>query len=276
MDIVLQGSDVETFDLKRIAKSAGARAIEQAAPGVFRLKDAQYTPEVEALSAAARLDCAWVPPGRRLADFRLLVMDMDSTLITIETIDELADMVGLKARVATITERAMRGEIQFIESLRERVAVLEGLEASALERVYSERVALNPGAEKLLARARSAGVKTLLVSGGFTFVADRLKARLELDYARANTLQIVDGRLTGKLIGEIVDAAGKRDALLEVREILGASREEVIAIGDGANDLLFMAEAGVSVAFHAKPVVRSQATHALDYAGLDGVLHLFE
>jgi phosphoserine phosphatase len=275
MDLVLQGSEVETLDLKRIAKLTRTRSIEQTSPGVFRLKAAEPAPDLEALCKEARLDCAWVPHERRLSDFRLLAMDMDSTLITIETIDELADMVGLKVQVAAVTERAMRGEIEFRESLTERVAVLKGLDSSALERVYAERVKLMPGAERLLARVQELGLKTLLVSGGFTCVTERLKARLRLDYTRANTLEIVDGKLTGRVLGEIVDADGKRDALVEVRQALGLVREQVIGIGDGANDLKFMAETGVSIAFHAKPVVRAQATHALNYAGLDGVLHLF-
>jgi phosphoserine phosphatase len=275
MDLVIQGSDVDTIDLKRIAKAARAGAIEQTSAGVFRLKACVPAAEVAALCEAAHVDCGYVPAHRKLADYRLLVMDMDSTLITVETIDELADMVGLKEPVAAITAQAMRGEIEYKESLRRRVAVLKGLDERALERVYAERVKLTPGAERLIGAVQSVGMKTLLVSGGFTRVSERLKSRLKLDYARANTLEIEHGKLTGNFVGEIVDAAGKRDALIEVRDTLGLAREQIIGIGDGANDLAFMAECGVSVAFRAKPVVRAQASHALDYSGLDGVLNLF-
>ncbi len=217
-----------------------------------------------------------MPQGKHLGDFGLLVMDMDSTLISIECIDEIADMQGLKPQVSEITESAMRGEIDFAESLRRRVALLEGLDESALQRVYDERLQLNPGAEKMLAALKQHGIKTLLVSGGFVYFTDRLKARLGLDYAHANSLEIVDGKLTGKVLGKIVDAQGKADWLNHVREELGLQREQVIAMGDGANDLKMMAQAGVSIAYHAKPVVRTQASHALNFVGLDGLVTLFE
>jgi phosphoserine phosphatase len=275
MDLVIQGFDIETPDLKEIAKLARATGIERLADTAFTLKDARHHDDVAGVCERAQLDFAYVPEDRKLADFRLLVMDMDSTLITIETIDELADLVGLKAQVAAITELAMRGEIEYNESLRRRVAVLKDLGADALQRVYDERVRLTPGAEKLLARVRSCGVKTLLVSGGFTYVTDRLQQRLGLDYTRSNCLEIVDGKLTGRLIGDIVNADGKRDALMEVRERLGIAKAETIGIGDGANDLKFMGECGVSIAYHAKPVVRGQTTHAINHVDLGGVLHLF-
>jgi phosphoserine phosphatase len=275
MDLILQGNDIETGDLKTLAKLTGARGIEQVTPGTFRLMQAQQDPAVPTFCEGARLDYGYVPPERRLTDYRLLVMDMDSTLITIETIDELADLVGLKTEVAAITEAAMRGEIEYNESLRQRVAVLKGLGEDALQRVFEERVKLTPGAEKLLAAAQRAGVKTLLVSGGFTYVTDRLQTRLKLDYARSNCLELVDGKLTGGIVGEIVNADGKREALLEVRDRLGIAREQIIGIGDGANDLKFMAECGVSIAYHAKPIVRGQTTYALNYVDLSGVLPLF-
>ena len=202
-------------------------------------------------------------------------MDMDSTLITIETVDELADMVGLKPQVAAITEEAMRGEIEYDESLRRRVALLKDLEEAALQRVYDERLKLTPGAEALLKKTQALGIKTLLVSGGFTFVTDQLKTRLNLDQCHSNLLEIVDGKLTGKVIGAIVNADGKREALLKMRDELGIRKEQIIGIGDGANDLKFLAESGVSVAYHAKPVVRDKTTHAINYVDLAGVLHLF-
>ena len=275
VDLVIQGFDIETADLKELAKLSRASEIRRLAPEAFRLVDGTPTPEIAPLCSERRLDYAFVPRDRRLADFRLLVMDMDSTLITIETIDELADLVGLKAQVADITAQAMRGEIEYDESLRRRVAVLKDLEESALQRVYEERVQLTPGAERLLATARGLGLKSLLVSGGFTYVTDRLKQRLRLDYSRANTLEVVDGRLTGTIIGDIVNADGKRAELLRVRDELGIRRDQIIGVGDGANDLKFMAESGVSVAYHAKPVVREHATHAINYVTLEGVLHLF-
>jgi phosphoserine phosphatase len=275
MDLIVQGSEVETGDLKTLAKLTRASGIEQVTPRAFRLMDAQQDPTVPGVCEGAKLDYGYIPPGRSLADYRLLVMDMDSTLITIETIDELADLVGLKKEVAAITEAAMRGEIEYNDSLRRRVAVLKNLGEDALQRVYDERVKLTPGAEKLLAAAQSAGVKTLLVSGGFTYVADRLKARLKLDYARSNCLELVDGRLTGGIVGEIVNADGKREALIEIRDQLSIAREQIIGIGDGANDLKFMGECGVSIAYHAKPIVRGQTTYALNYVDLSGVLPLF-
>ena len=275
MHLVIQGNEVQTADLKRTAKLASARAIEKLDLNAFRLLDAHPHDDIAAICEQARLDYAYVPEDRRLSDFRLLVMDMDSTLITIETVDELAELVGLKREVAAITEAAMRGEIEYNESLRRRVAVLKGLGEDALKRVYDERVRLTPGAEKLLTRAQSAGIKTLLVSGGFTYVTDRLRERLKLDYARSNCLELSDGKLTGNLVGDIVNADGKREALLEVRDRLGIARDAIVGIGDGANDLKFMAECGVSVAYHAKPIVRGQTTHALNHVDLAGVLHLF-
>jgi phosphoserine phosphatase len=274
-DLIIQGFDIETSDLKELAKLAGASGIEKLDATAFRLRGGRPAANIAERCDERRLDYAFVPDDRRLADFRLLVMDMDSTLITIETVDELADMVGLKPEVAAITAEAMRGEIEYDESLERRVALLEGLEEAALQRVYDERLKLTPGADVLLAKTQSLGLKTLLVSGGFTYVTDRLKTRLGLDHCHSNVLEISGGKLTGKVLGAIVNADGKRDAALKVRDELGISREQMIGIGDGANDLKFMAECGVSVAYHAKPVVREKATHAINYVNLDGVLHLF-
>jgi phosphoserine phosphatase len=275
MHLILQGSDVETTDLKHLAKLAGASRIERITDEAFRLYEAKPADGIAALCEQARLDCAFVPEDRRLADVRLLVMDMDSTLITIETIDELADMMGVKPQVAAITAQAMRGEIEYDESLQRRVALLKGLDVSALARVYDERLTLSPGAERLLAAAKSLGIKTLLVSGGFTCITDRLKPRLGLDYTYSNTLGMAHGKLSGEVLGRIVNAEAKRDELLRVRNALDIGREQIIGIGDGANDLKFLAECGVSIAYRAKPVVRDNTTHALNHAGLDGVLHLF-
>ncbi|WP_443115044.1 phosphoserine phosphatase SerB [Herbaspirillum seropedicae] len=229
---------------------------------------------VDAACLQARLDYAFIDAGRKLADFRLVAMDMDSTLITIECIDEIADMQGLKPQVAEITEAAMRGEIEFNESLTRRVALLKGLDAGALQRVYDERLQLSPGAENMLKAVQAAGLKTLLVSGGFTFFTDRMKARLNLDYTHANTLEVVDGKLTGKVVGGIVNADEKRATVERVCREIGAEPAKAIVMGDGANDLRMMGISGLSVAFRAKPVVRAQASVGLNFVGLDGILNL--
>ncbi len=217
------------------------------------------------------------PAPPPLASFGLVAFDMDSTLISIECIDEVADAAGRKAEVAAITEAAMRGEItDFADSLARRLALLEGVPVAALEQVYAERLQLNPGVEAFVAACRAAGLKTLLVSGGFTFFSDRVKQRLGLDFARANVLEVDAGRLTGRLVprpwGTVVDGAEKRRVLLEVAELLGLPAERTIAVGDGANDLPMMGAAGFSIAFHAKPRVREQARLSIEAGGLDRAL----
>ena len=273
--LVIQGEEVETPDLKAIATLSGSTRIEGIGHNAFRLHDYKTQDGVAEYCAKAKLDFAFVPTPRKLSDFRLLVMDMDSTLITIETIDELADLVGRKAEVAAVTAQAMRGEIEYDESLRRRVAVLKGLPESALDQLYTERVKLSPGAERMIEGVKKAGLKILLVSGGFTHVTERLKTRLGLDYVRSNTLVVKDGKFTGELEGRIVNADGKREALLSARDEIGATKEQIIAIGDGANDLKFMGEAGVSIAYRAKPLVREKATYYFDYVGLDRLLNLY-
>jgi len=275
MNLIVQGLKVYTRDLKEIAKLARASGIERVGDEAFRLRDAQPASGIAAYCEAARLDHAFVPESVRLADFGLVAMDMDSTLITIECIDELADLAGRKSEVGPITAAAMRGELDFAESLKQRVALLAGLGEDALERVYTERLALTPGAESMLAAMHDRGIRTLLVSGGFTYFTDRLRERLGLDCARGTALEIEDGKITGRLVGEIVDAARKARAMREVRDALGLATGRVLAIGDGANDLALMAEAGFSIAFHAKPAVKARATYALDFVGLDGVVNLF-
>ena len=280
-DVVVQAPAIASDTIARLAAIADPDAIEAIAPRkgatvvAWRLRGATPSAALSEACAEAGLDLAIVPPDRRWADVRVVAMDMDSTLITIECIDEIAAHAGIKDAVAAVTASAMRGEIDFKASLRKRVALLEGLPADALEAVYRERLALTPGAETLLAAARDAGAKTLLVSGGFTFFTERLRERLGLDATASNVLEIVDGKLTGRVLGEIVDADRKAAALRAMRERHGGGRGLVVGIGVGANDLPMLREADVSVAYKAKPVVRAQATHAIDHGGLDAVLNLF-
>ena len=238
---------------------------------------AGHAPTADALRALREtlpFDINVLPENFDPAQARLLVTDMDSTLINIECIDEIADFIDKKPQVAAITEAAMRGELNFEQSLTQRVALLAGLDASALDHVYRERLRPNPGAERMIAELRARGIKIALVSGGFTYFTDRLKARLGLDYARANTLDIIDGRLTGKILGPIVGAAGKREFLTELCQGLGITAQQTVAMGDGANDLLMMNAAGLSIAYHAKPKVQTQAHAALNHCTLEGVLAL--
>jgi phosphoserine phosphatase len=220
-----------------------------------------------------------VTTALRLADFRLIAFDMDSTLINIECVDEIADAAGRKAEVAAITEAAMRGEIaDYKDSLRQRVALLEGVPLAALESVWRERLRLNPGAAALVRTCQAAGLKTLLVSGGFTFFTDRIRDQLKLDFTRSNVLEVADGALTGRLVdqpwGDICDGAEKRRMLLDTCERIGCTPQQAIAMGDGANDLPMMGEAGLSVAYHAKPRVREQAMVSIDDGGLDRLLEV--
>lgn len=276
MNLVLQGPRADARTLERIAMLARPRHLVPLGQHALRAEgvDASAASRSVVMQAAdeARLDATFIDAGRSLADFRLVAMDMDSTLITIECIDEIADMQGLKPQVAEITEAAMRGELDFAASLTRRVALLEGLAASALQRVYDERLTLSEGAAGMLAAVQAAGLKTLLVSGGFTFFTDRLKERLGLDYTHANVLEVEGGRLTGRVTGGIVDAEGKRDTVLRVCAEMGIDPKQAIVMGDGANDLKMMGVAGLSVAFRAKPVVREQADVALNYCGLDALL----
>lgn len=214
-----------------------------------------------------------------LADFRLVAFDMDSTLINIECVDEIARAAGRYDEVAAITEAAMRGEIaDYKDSLRRRVALLAGVPLAALEQVWAERLRLNPGVEAFVQACQAAGLKTLLVSGGFTFFSERVRQRLRLDFARANTLGVANGKLTGTLFdrpwGDIVDGAEKRRVLLEVAELMGIDAAQTIAVGDGANDLPMMNAAGLSIAFHPKPAVREQATISITTGGMDRVFEL--
>ncbi|MBE0589662.1 MAG: phosphoserine phosphatase SerB [Hydrogenophaga sp.] len=222
-------------------------------------------------------------PPLNLKDFKLIAFDMDSTLINIECVDEIADAAGRKAEVAAITEAAMRGEIaDYKESLRQRVALLRGVTVAHMEQVLAERLQLNPGAEALVKACKAAGLKVLLVSGGFTYFTDRVRDRLGIDFTRSNVLEIESGpncgQLTGRMVdqawGDICDGAEKRRTLLEVASLLGIEPGQCIAMGDGANDLPMMSVAGLSVAYHAKPKVREQAMVAINEGGLDRLLEV--
>jgi phosphoserine phosphatase len=274
--LILQGPSADQAVLAQIAALAGPRSTNAIHAHALRCDGVDFTPElkaeVEAAAHAAGIDATFIDADRSLADFRLVAMDMDSTLITIECIDEIADMQGLKPQVSAITEAAMRGELDFAESLKRRVALLEGLPVEALGRVYEERLRISPGGEAMLAAVQAAGLKTLLVSGGFTFFTERLKTRLGLDYVHANVLEAEGGVLTGRVAGGIVDAEEKMRTVQRVCADLGIDPRQAIVMGDGANDLKMMGIAGLSVAFRAKPVVRAQADVALNFTGLDGLL----
>ena len=220
-------------------------------------------------------------PPLKLSDFKLIAFDMDSTLINIECIDEIADAAGRKAEVAAITEAAMRGEIaDYKDSLRRRVALLKGVTVAHMEEVLNHRLQLNPGAENLVKACQTAGMKVLLVSGGFTFFTDHVKDRLNINWTRSNVLEVMNGELTGRMVdqdwGDICDGEEKRKMLLQTCTQMGIAPSQAIAMGDGANDLPMMGVAGLSVAYHAKPKVREQAMVAIEDGGLDRLLEVFQ
>jgi len=278
LDLVLQAPAIGTADVAAIAAQSGAQGIHALAGGAqqaFRLLRVRTRAGVPELCTAAGIDWAFVPSDLTRDRVRVVAIDMDSTLITIECIDEIADMMGIKPEVAAITAATMRGEIDFGASLARRVALLAGLPVAALERVYDERLALSAGAERMLAGFGAVGAKTLLVSGGFTFFTDRLKARLGFDETAANTLETADGRLTGRLLPPVVDAREKAARLSALRRRHTAGGGIAVAIGDGANDVPMLEAADVSIAYRGKPLVRAHATYAIDRCGLDAVLNLF-
>jgi phosphoserine phosphatase len=274
-DLVIQGQTIDDARIEMLARLCKAAQWRRLGPGAARLAGADRSMNVAAACADLKLDYAFVPAQVRLADFGLVAMDMDSTLINIECIDELADIAGIRSEVAEITRSAMRGEMDFTASLTRRVVLLAGLDASALEQVYERRLRLAPGTEWMIAGLKALGIRTSLISGGFSFFTDRLRARLGLDYAFSNEPEIENGRLTGRIVGPVLDAGGKAEKLRVVRDKLALGLEQVIAIGDGANDLAMMAEAGVSIAYRAKPVVQDKATYSFNHVGLDGLLNLF-
>ena len=277
-DLVVQGPHVLREDLEVLQLMTGAAGIEplsRAQCDAYRLHEPADHAGVAEACAAAGYDWGLVPRARTLERVRLVAMDMDSTLITIECVDEIAALRGIGEQVATITGAAMRGEIDFRESLARRVALLSGMPATDLARVYDERLRLSPGATRMLDAFRAAGARTLLVSGGFTFFTDRLQARLALDYTLSNVLELTDGRLTGRITGDVVDGEAKAARFAELASRYRGADGIAVAIGDGANDLPMLAAADVSIAWRAKPRVRAAAMHAIDHCGLDGVLNLF-
>ena len=231
-------------------------------------------PEAAAELDKLKIDHA-ILPAIPFSDLGLIVSDMDSTLITIECVDEIAAGVGLKEQVAEITEQSMRGELDFEQSLRKRVGLLAGLPESVLQEVYNQVLKLSPGAEYLLSECKKHGVKFMLVSGGFTFFTDRLQTRLGLDYTHANLLDTYNGRLTGRLNGRIIDAQAKADLLREYRAKLGLHHRQVLAVGDGANDIPMLTEAGFGIAYHAKPKARQAADICINHNGLEAIRGCF-
>lgn len=277
MRLVVQGRGITIAHLTHIHGLIGGNAqfMQIAEHAYYLPTNHADIGDVRVFCAEQEIDCALVPDNQRLSQFGLAVMDMDSTLINIECIDEIADMMNLKPQVSAITEAAMRGELDFAASLRKRVALLKGLPESALQRVIDERLKPNPGAHEWVAVCKANNIKTMVVSGGFAPFANHVKVLLGLDYAVSNTLEIIDGKLTGHILGDIVDADRKAQELVKLRDQLRLDTSQTIGIGDGANDLKMMVAAGVGVAYHAKPVVQQQATYALNHMGLDGVINLF-
>jgi len=281
-DLVIQGPTLSSEALdtfKVVCMPERITLYSRAARCVAVRDDAETRKAVQGLSDFWKLDNAFVDPKLRLPGFCLLALDMDSTLVNIETLDEVAAYAGKGEQVAAITESAMRGEVDYKESLRRRVAMLAGVEAALLARVHDEKLAFNDGAQRLISECQRAGLKTLLATGGFTFFTERVKVKLNIDYTRSNELEIIDGRLTGTVTGskggEIIDAEGKAQAVRDVCAEIGCATAKAIVIGDGANDLKMMQLAGISVAYRAKPIVRAQTTYALDHSALDGVLNWF-
>jgi phosphoserine phosphatase len=276
MNLVLQGAELTDKHAQLIANQVGGQLKSKANYSIIEGQQPLSDVQLQQLRNNYAFDINILPEAFDASAIKLLVTDMDSTLINIECVDEIADFINVKPQVAEITEAAMRGELDFESSLRQRVALLKGLDVSALEQVYQKRLQLNPGAELMLAYLQKQGIKTALVSGGFTFFTERLKARLGLNYTMANVLGEHNGCLTGEVVGEICGAQAKADFLLAHCEKLAISPSQVVAMGDGANDLLMMNEAGLSVAYHAKPKVQAKSMVALNYCGLDGMLGLLQ
>jgi phosphoserine phosphatase len=284
--LTLQGADISSSLLKFAfeclsTKGAAIIRLPSTTQGdAFRInaakQDTTALAEVVRACDEAQVDCVLTPQTWTLAQFKLAAFDMDSTLISIECIDEIADFAGVKKEVSAITESAMRGEIEYPESLKRRVALLDGLPESALEAVYHERLRLNPGCEALMHGLKQAGIELMVVSGGFTFFTSRIQARLGLQHAHSNVLEVIDGKLTGKLASDIFDGEAKRRELTKLAQLRRLNRTQLIAVGDGANDLPMMSECDLSVAYHAKPKVQDKAAVRFNHVGLDGLLAVLQ
>lgn len=274
--IILQGTQLNRDKANAIVQRTGGSLIKRAHHYKISGANNISTEQLTALREAADFDINCLPNGFDPAQVKLLITDMDSTFIGIECIDEIADFANIKPQVSAITEAAMRGEIDFETSLKKRVALLAGLDTSALQKVYDERLTLNPGAAQMLAVLKEKEIKIALVSGGFTFFTHRLERRCQLDYTHANQLEEADGKLTGSVTGSIVGAEAKAAFLRKLCDELGIGLHQAVAMGDGANDLKMMKPAGLSIAYHAKPTVQAQADVALNYCGLDGILGLLD
>ena len=283
MRLVVQGSAIRHAHLAHIHQlsATSVQFVQTGAHAYYLANQTQASPAVQGFCAEQHIDCSYLPDQQVLAKFGLCVMDMDSTLINIECVDEIADAAGRKAEVAAITEAAMRVEItDYKDSLRKRVALLKGVTVAHMEEVLNNRLQLNPGAEKLVKACQAAGMKVLLVSGGFTFFTDHVRDRLGINWTRSNVLEVVNGELTGRMVdqdwGDICDGEEKRKMLLQTCAQMGIEASQAIAMGDGANDLPMMGVAGLSVAYHAKPKVREQAMVAIEEGGLDRLLEVFK
>lgn len=279
MKIIFQHPTQLTDTLIHAITAALAGEVRRISPQCVILDNTVFDPATQhrlnQVAAENAIDIAFLEREVQWADFKILAMDMDSTVINIECIDEIADMCGKKAEVSEITEAAMRGEItDFNESLRRRLAILAGVDAHVLDQILAERLQINPGAEKLIATAHQNGLQTLLVSGGFTFFTEALKKRLNLTHTRANLLEIIDNKITGNVIGEIVNGDVKAATVQALCDTLNVPTTAAICMGDGANDLPMMAISGLSVAYHAKPRVQERAHVALNHMGLDGLIPL--
>ncbi len=274
--LVLQGPRLTTYEAEALNEQFNGTLIKKS--GYYHIQiDGEVTPQqLEQYRGQEEFDINLLSDDFDASAVKLLVTDMDSTLINIECIDEIADFINVKPQVSAITESAMRGEIDFETSLRRRIALLTGLQEDALAHVYHERLRPNPGAEQMVAGIKSRGIKIALVSGGFTYFTEKLKTRFELDYTLANTLEFENGKLTGEIHGRIIGAEAKAEFLLEQCKALGIKPSQAVAMGDGANDLMMMKEAGLSIAYHAKPKVQQQADSALNHCGLEGVLGLLD
>lgn len=272
MTTILIHSNVLNFEQSKVIERTFGKPFKIDNHYRIHLENRPSNEAISQLALSIQADVNVLPEDFNAKEIKLVISDMDSTLISIECVDEIADFINVKPEVSAITEAAMRGELDFEASLIQRVALLTGLDTSALQHVFDERLTLNPGAETWIKGLHKSGIKFALVSGGFTFFTERLHSQLKLDFSRANLLGEAQGKLTGDVIGGIIGAQAKADFLHELCEQLDIQPNQVIAVGDGANDLLMMQAAGLSVAYHAKPAVQQQAKTTLNHRGLDAIL----